>query len=348
MLKRALFVLLIFLLVANTVVLAEEAEFRFSNWPLEGFEKRPILTPFSNSHFGVDVAGNEGEDVKAAADGKVYWTYSGGSNGISVGIEHLNGWRTTYLHLSERLVKKGQEVKANDLIGKVGRTGSGRDAEETHLHFALIVDPKSGIEDSAKRYANPLLYAPLTITNEPPKKEEEPVPVPGPQQQPAPEIPLEPAAQIPVAAPVVLPLPAVLSLPVLVPIRIPAAELAKKSTQHHVLKTAKQKISKIEPQTAQKAAVHQNHLAERKKIPVQPLKEAQAAMSKTFAPTKPHTKAKSEINGIISPVEPAIHQPVSSNKEIIVFYWLLLIVAVVLAEGWRRKEGSRAARRLPV
>jgi len=318
MLKRALFVLLIFLLVANTVVLAEEEVFRFTNWPLEGFENRPILTPFSNSHFGVDVAGSEGEDVRAAADGKVYWTYSGGSNGISVGIEHQNGWRTTYLHLSERQAKKGQEVKAGDVIGKVGRTGTGRDADETHLHFALIIDPKSSIEDSAKRYANPLLYAPMIINNEPPKKEEEPLPAPQPepQQQPAPEIPLKPAVQIPVEAPVVIPQPAELALPARTPIQI------TKEVQ-----ISKKQVNQTELQPTSKAPVNKSSFVEKKKVSAEFLNEAKAILSSFVKESQPKDKVKQQRFLTRNQVGMGLKPVPTKNNGSIFLSWIMLLAA---------------------
>ena len=152
------------LLVCVNPVIAQETDFRFSNWPLYNFEKREVIKSVNlnkkESHTGVDIAAKDGEEVKAVADGWVYWTYSGGRHGISVGIEHTNGWRTTYLHLSEKVVKRGQDVKASDVIGKVGTSGSGRDSEASHLHFALIIDSKASVIDMDNRYGNPLAYAP--------------------------------------------------------------------------------------------------------------------------------------------------------------------------------------------
>ncbi len=153
------------LLVCVNPVIAQETDFRFSSWPLDNFEKREVIKSVNlnkkEPHTGVDIAAKDGEEVKAVADGRVYWTYSGGRHGISVGIEHENGWRTTYLHLSEKVVKRGQTVKASDVIGKVGTSGSGRDSEASHLHFALIIDSKASVKDMDKRYGNPLAYAPV-------------------------------------------------------------------------------------------------------------------------------------------------------------------------------------------
>ena len=167
--KRFLFGLLIVFLCVNTIS-AQEKDFHFSNWPLTDFEKRKVIKPLNldkkESHTGMDVSAKVGEEVKAVADGRVYWTYSGGAHGVSVGIEHENGWRTTYLHLSERLVKRGQTVRAADVIGKVGVTGSGRDSEVSHLHFALIINPKVSVEDLSNRYGDPLAYGSVQTVRE--------------------------------------------------------------------------------------------------------------------------------------------------------------------------------------
>jgi hypothetical protein len=50
-------------------------------------------------------------------------------------VEHADGTRTRYAHLSARLVKKGDEVGAGDALGRAGRSGR---ATGTHLHFEVI------------------------------------------------------------------------------------------------------------------------------------------------------------------------------------------------------------------
>ncbi len=53
--------------------------------------------------------------------------------GNYVRLYHLNGFESVYLHLSKLAVTKGQEVKAGELIGISGNTGSV--SEAPHLHF---------------------------------------------------------------------------------------------------------------------------------------------------------------------------------------------------------------------
>jgi len=62
-----------------------------------------------------------------------------------VEIEHPNGYRTRYAHLSRILVRKGQRIRKRDLVGQVGSTGR---ATGPHLHYELIhngsqIDPRS-------------------------------------------------------------------------------------------------------------------------------------------------------------------------------------------------------------
>ncbi len=67
------------------------------------------------------------------ADGRVS---KYGSYGKYAVIEHEDGTRTLYAHLSKLLVKPGQKVKKGQAVGKMGSTGS---SNGTHLHFEVRV-----------------------------------------------------------------------------------------------------------------------------------------------------------------------------------------------------------------
>ncbi|RJQ31782.1 MAG: M23 family metallopeptidase [Actinobacteria bacterium] len=162
---KKLFLLAALLLIVFPSV--SHAQLRFNQWPLDNWDKREVLKQFDNTHYGVDISAEEQETVVAPLAGKIYWTYSGGSHGIAVGIEHDGLWRTTYLHMSERLVKKGEQVVAGQPIGKVGVTGGGRDSQPSHLHFALITNPLATIEDPMQRYGNPLDFGPIQVESQP-------------------------------------------------------------------------------------------------------------------------------------------------------------------------------------
>jgi murein DD-endopeptidase MepM/ murein hydrolase activator NlpD len=100
----------------------------------------------SNRHAGIDIQGNIGDPVVAMKAGRV--VYAGNSldpngYGNSVLIDHGNGLATFYAHLSAINVKEGQQVTANQQIGKLGADGNARALVESgrgdpHLHFETI------------------------------------------------------------------------------------------------------------------------------------------------------------------------------------------------------------------
>lgn len=90
-------------------------------------------------HTGLDMTASMGTPVLAAGDGVVRLSgQSRGGYGIQIEINHGGyGYITKYAHLSEVLVKKGQEVKRGDLIGYTGSTGL---SKGPHLHYEVIRD----------------------------------------------------------------------------------------------------------------------------------------------------------------------------------------------------------------
>lgn len=88
------------------------------------------------THEGLDFIVSVGTPVHAVGEGTV--SHSGfidGPTGEIVTVDHPNGFRSYYMHLSERLVKKGDKVMIGQLIAKSGRTGIQNSAP--HLHFAI-------------------------------------------------------------------------------------------------------------------------------------------------------------------------------------------------------------------
>ncbi|WP_339755722.1 peptidoglycan DD-metalloendopeptidase family protein [uncultured Winogradskyella sp.] len=81
-----------------------------------GYKVRP--------HKGTDFAAPIGTPIMATANGTVIESTRRGGNGKYVKIRHNDTYTTQYLHMSKRLVKKGQFVKQGDVIGKVGMTGN--------------------------------------------------------------------------------------------------------------------------------------------------------------------------------------------------------------------------------
>lgn len=99
-----------------------------------GWRRHPI-THEVKFHQGVDLRAAYGQEVQSAAGGKVVFSGDQGGYGATVVVEHQDGTRTRYAHLSARLVKQGDVVTAGEPLGRAGKSGS---ATGTHLHFEVI------------------------------------------------------------------------------------------------------------------------------------------------------------------------------------------------------------------
>ncbi len=101
-------------------------------WPVSG----RITQKYWERHRGLDIAAAKGSPVYAADSGfVVYAGWSDVGYGYMVLIDHGNGFRTLYAHLSWFYVEKGQSVAKGQKIGLVGSTGR---STGSHLHFELI------------------------------------------------------------------------------------------------------------------------------------------------------------------------------------------------------------------
>ncbi|ANS73400.1 hypothetical protein AWM70_01375 [Paenibacillus yonginensis] len=99
-----------------------------------GYRGDPF-TGKSAFHAGIDIAGNTGDPVYAAAAGTVTSVQRDGSRGNFVVIRHSNGLETWYMHLSSSLVKQGDSILKGQTIGKLGSTGR---STGPHLHFQVM------------------------------------------------------------------------------------------------------------------------------------------------------------------------------------------------------------------
>ena len=88
------------------------------------------------SHNGHDWAVNTGTKVRAAAEGVVELAYFSESYGYNILINHNNGFKTRYAHLSEVEVSKGEKVEQSQVIALSGSTGF---STGPHLHFEVHV-----------------------------------------------------------------------------------------------------------------------------------------------------------------------------------------------------------------
>lgn len=115
-------------------------------------------------HTGVDYAAPTGTPVVACKFGKVLEAKDGVSFGPSYGlaviIDHGQGVKAVYAHLSKINVKAGDKVAAGDKIGEIGSTGN---STGPHLHLEARISPW--------RYANKDIDPQVLIDFQPPKKD---------------------------------------------------------------------------------------------------------------------------------------------------------------------------------
>jgi murein DD-endopeptidase MepM/ murein hydrolase activator NlpD len=91
-------------------------------------------------HPGIDFLAPSGDAVRATAGGTVITADNAGGYGNMVEIDHGNGVTTRYGHLSAILVKVGQIVAKDALIGRIGSTGR---STGPHLHYEVRLDGKA-------------------------------------------------------------------------------------------------------------------------------------------------------------------------------------------------------------
>lgn len=114
-------------------------------WPVRGrvnsgFGSRPSpWTGAREHHGGIDIDSSLGTPIKAPAAGLVTAARARGGYGKHVTLDHGNGVKTRYGHLSSIDVKAGQQVEKGQVIGVVGSTGR---STGPHLHYELLVNGK--------------------------------------------------------------------------------------------------------------------------------------------------------------------------------------------------------------
>ncbi|MET3683848.1 murein DD-endopeptidase MepM/ murein hydrolase activator NlpD [Alkalibacillus flavidus] len=105
-------------------------------WPAVGGYVTSTYGPrWGSHHNGMDIAGVSNRTLKAADNGTVVEAgYHSGGHGNRVIIDHNNGYRTLYAHLSSISVSPGQTVRKGQAIGQMGSTGR---STGVHLHLEL-------------------------------------------------------------------------------------------------------------------------------------------------------------------------------------------------------------------
>lgn len=101
------------------------------------------------NHLGWDIKADKTTVVKSSAIGKVKSIKNDPRYGLSIIIEHQDGYETLYSNLlSTEFVTVGEEVKQGQSIGTVGNTAAFEIADTAHLHFEITkngenVDPST-------------------------------------------------------------------------------------------------------------------------------------------------------------------------------------------------------------
>lgn len=113
-----------------------------------GMRYHPVLKK-NRMHNGVDMAAPANTPIYAARGGLVTTTaYQKNGAGNYVQIDHGDGFRSIYMHMTRYVVKAGDYVAPGQIIGYVGSTGL---SSGNHLHFGIS---KDGV------YVNPMEYIP--------------------------------------------------------------------------------------------------------------------------------------------------------------------------------------------
>ncbi len=104
------------------------------------------------THLGIDIKADKTTVVKASEAGTIKSIKNDPRYGLSVIIEHQDGYETLYANLlTTEFVKVGEQVKQGQSIATVGDTATFEIADEPHLHFEIIkngeqIDPSTVIK----------------------------------------------------------------------------------------------------------------------------------------------------------------------------------------------------------
>lgn len=102
----------------------EKADWR---WPTSSISKTRVHQHDNRQKKGIDIDGQLGQNIYAAADGKVVYAGSGlVGYGRLIIIKHNRTFLSAYGHNKELLVKEGEQVKQGQTIAKMGVTDDGR------------------------------------------------------------------------------------------------------------------------------------------------------------------------------------------------------------------------------
>ena len=93
------------------------------------------------THNGVDIKADKASEVIAVCDGKVSAIKNDPRYGLTIIIEHKDGYKTVYANLlSAEYVVEGEEVTTGQTIGTIGNSANFEIADDYHLHFEVTKD----------------------------------------------------------------------------------------------------------------------------------------------------------------------------------------------------------------
>jgi peptidoglycan LD-endopeptidase LytH len=180
---RILIPVLLFALVASTIVTTPTPALADDDFKLVYFPQEDVTSRFGNDwgdarsggrrHKGTDVFGAKHSAVVAVADGFVTTIGESDRAGYYVRIEHQDGWESWYMHLNNDTLdtddgaggpdvafapglEEGMFVAAGTVIGYVGDSGNA-EGSSSHTHFELhdgtrAVNPYPYLDDAHARW----------------------------------------------------------------------------------------------------------------------------------------------------------------------------------------------------
>lgn len=120
------------------------------DWPVDGrvvynFGRTTLPSGGVVRWNGIGIAAPKGTPVKAVENGRVELVQRLGTYGLTVVLQHGNGYRSLYMQLDSASVAVGQEVKRGQVIGTVGGANSD---QGPHLHFEIRGDNSIALDPS--------------------------------------------------------------------------------------------------------------------------------------------------------------------------------------------------------
>lgn len=104
------------------------------------------------THNGTDIAAEVGAEVYAVSNGEITSVTNDALWGVTIVIDHHNGFKTRYCNLGADLsVQEGDTVVSGDLLGTIGGTADIESSVPPHLHIEMkhngsYIDPMSQIK----------------------------------------------------------------------------------------------------------------------------------------------------------------------------------------------------------